>query len=74
MTVEQDVISKLADHGARIGGLETWKKHHEEQEHPEIESKLWNLQSRLPTWAVFLLTAMGAALGVLGTLAAVKGG
>ena len=74
MIVEQEVVSKLSDHGARIGGLEKWKDTHETQEHPEIEAKLWNLQTRLPNWAVFLLSLLTAALGMLGTLAAVKGG
>ena len=74
MIVEQEVVSKLSDHGARIGGLEKWKDTHETQEHPEIESKLWNLQARLPNWAVFLISVLTAALGMLGTLAAIKGG
>ena len=74
MAVEQEVVSKLSDHGARIGGLEKWKDTHETQEHPEIEAKLWNLQARLPNWAVFLISLLTAALGMLGTLAAVKGG
>ena len=74
MIVEQEVVSKLPDHGARIGGLEKWKDTHETQEHPEIESKLWNLQARLPNWAVFLISVLTAALGMLGTLAAIKGG
>lgn len=74
MAMEQEVVGKLSDHGARISGLETWKQTHETQEHPEIEAKLWNLQTRLPNWAVFLLSLLTAALGMLGTLAAVKGG
>ena len=72
--MEQEVVGKLSEHGARIGGLETWKQTHETQEHPEIEAKLWNLQTRLPNWAVFLISVLTAALGMLGTLAAIKGG
>ena len=74
MIVEQEVVGKLSEHGARIGGLEKWKDTHETQEHPEIEAKLWNLQTRLPNWAVFLISLLTAALGMLGTLAAIKGG
>ena len=72
--MEQEVVGKLSDHGARIGGLETWKQTHETQEHPEIETKLWNLQARLPNWAVLLISLLTAALGMLAGLAAVKGG
>ena len=74
MAMEQEVVGKLSDHGARIGGLETWKQTHETQEHPEIETKLWNLQARLPNWAVLLISLLTAALGMLAGLAAVKGG
>ena len=72
--MEQEVVGKLSEHGARIGGLETWKQTHETQEHPEIETKLWNLQARLPNWAVLLISLLTAALGMLAGLAAVKGG
>ena len=74
MAMEQEVVGKLSEHGARIGGLEKWKDTHETQEHPEIETKLWNLQARLPNWAVLLISLLTAALGMLAGLAAVKGG
>ncbi len=74
--MEQEVVAKVAEHGARIGSLETWKQTHETQDHPEIDTKLWNLQARLPNWAVLVISILMGLLGVLGTLAAIstKGG
>ena len=64
--MEQEVVSKVADHGARITGLEKWR--------PGVDEKLWQLQARLPNWAVLLISLLTAALGMLAGLAAVKGG
>lgn len=64
--MEQEVVSKVADHGARITGLEKWR--------PGVDEKLWQLQARLPNWAVLVISLLTAAMGALVTLAAVKGG
>lgn len=55
--MEQVVTEKLADHGARIASLETWR--------PGVDEKIWQLQARLPNWAVFVIAALTAACGWL---------
>ena len=55
--MEQEVVSKVADHGARITGLEKWR--------PGVDEKLWNLQARLPNWAVLLISLLTALAGGL---------
>ena len=61
--MEQEVVSKVADHGARITGLEKWR--------PGVDEKLWQLQARLPNWAVLVISLLTAALGACVTLATV---
>ena len=55
--MEQEVVSKVADHGARITGLEKWR--------PGVDEKLWNLQARLPNWAVLVISLLTALAGGL---------
>ena len=50
---------------ARVENLEEWKKNHEEVVHIELNKKV----DRLPNWAVWVQTSMGAMIGFLAGIA-----
>ncbi len=59
-----EIVRDLADHGARIEGLESWRTKHEERQNGSLE-KIWTELDALrrefagrPTWAVTLVLAI----------------
>jgi len=48
-----------------VENLEEWKKNHEEVVHIELNKKV----DRLPNWAVWVQTSMGAMIGFLAGIA-----
>ncbi len=62
-----EIVRDLADHGARIEGLESWRTKHEERQNGSLE-KIWAELDALrrefagrPTWMVtWLLTTLSS--------------